>query len=184
MTSDWLQQVADVLREDFSDVPNLVDATRLVVRLLIAMILGGLLGYEREQVGKEAGLRTHMLVAVGAALFVLIPQQAGMTKGDLSRIIQGLVAGIGFLGAGAILKQSDKGQIKGLTTAAGIWLTAAVGVAAGLGREMSAILGTLLALVILGMLPRFERWIGGRTKSKDSPLLLPGTTDDAKNQDR
>ena len=86
-----------------------------------------------------------MLVALGAALFVLVPQQAGVTAADMTRVLQGLVAGIGFLGAGAILKKGDEGEIEGLTTAAGIWLTAAIGIAAGMGREASAVLSTVLA---------------------------------------
>jgi putative Mg2+ transporter-C (MgtC) family protein len=97
------------------------DVTRICTRLLVAVALGGLLGYEREAVGAAAGLRTHMMVAVGSALFVLVPQQAGMPMEDISRVIQGIAAGIGFLGAGAILKQKEVQAIKGLTTAAGIW---------------------------------------------------------------
>jgi putative Mg2+ transporter-C (MgtC) family protein len=95
-----------------------------------------------------------MLVAIGSALFVLIPQQAGLSEAELSRVVQGIIAGIGFLGAGAILKGPDEKDLKGLTTAAGIWLTAAIGVAAGLGRESSAILCTVLALVILLVMPK------------------------------
>jgi len=148
--------------EDFSDLPDLGQTIRLSVRLVLAALLGGMLGFERERTGKAAGLRTHMLVALGAALFVLIPQQAGMPLGDLSRVIQGIVTGIGFIGAGSILKQADQQQIKGLTTAAGIWLTAAVGVSAGLGREASAILGTLLALFILTALQRTSLWLSGK----------------------
>ena len=92
---------------------------------------------------------------VGAALFVLIPQQAGAAPGDITRVIQGVVAGIGFLGAGTILKDDDHREVRGLTTAAGVWLTAAIGVAAGMGRVGSAVLSTALALVILSMLPKF-----------------------------
>jgi putative Mg2+ transporter-C (MgtC) family protein len=119
--------------------------------------LGGLLGYERERHGKAAGLRTHMLVALGAALFVLVPQQTGVSDGDLTRVLQGLIAGIGFLGAGSIIKGHEEKEIHGLTTAAGIWLTAAIGVAVGMGREATAVLATLLALVILTLLPRIVR---------------------------
>jgi putative Mg2+ transporter-C (MgtC) family protein len=97
-----------------------------------------------------------MLVALGSAFFVLIPFQAGMPLADLSRVLQGIITGIGFLGAGTILKREAKEQIQGLTTAAGLWFTAAVGCAAGMGREASAILGTVLALIILSM----GRWIG------------------------
>ncbi len=150
----WLQEVWDTLWDEFSDLPDAGRATRIVVRLSVAAILGGALGFEREQKGKSAGLRTHMLVAIGAALFVLIPQQAGVPDADLSRVLQGLVAGVGFLGAGTIIKGSGDEEPKGLTTAAGIWLTAAIGVAAGMGRESTAVLSTLLALVILAMHPK------------------------------
>jgi len=141
---------------DFSDLPSAADAIVMSVRLLLAAALGGLLGYDRERAGKSAGLRTHMLVSLGAALFVLIPQQAGVSDADLSRIIQGIVAGIGFLGAGAIVKGKHEEDIQGLTTAAGIWLTAAVGIAAGIGRESSAILGAVLAFLILSTLARIS----------------------------
>src|SRR4051812_32382330 len=129
----WLQQIGDALREDFSDLPDAGHVTRIVVRLAVAAALGGALGYERARAGKPAGLRTHMLVALGAALFVLVPQQAGVAAADMTRVLQGLATGIGFLGAGAILKRGE--GVEGLTTAAGIWLTAAIGIAAGLGRE-------------------------------------------------
>ena len=142
------------VRADFSDLPGVGAVTQLVLRMLLAALLGGVLGYQRERQGKEAGLRTHMLVALGSAFFVLVPLQAGMAIGDLSRVLQGLIAGIGFLLAGAILKQQAEGHIQGLTTAAGLWLTAAVGVAVGLGREASAVVGTVLAFIILALLPQ------------------------------
>lgn len=148
------QEIWKTIQADFSDLPGIVQVTQMTIRLLLAAICGGLLGYERERAGKEAGLRTHMLVALGAAFFVLVPQQAGVTPGDMSRVLQGVITGIGFLGAGTILKLSDREEVRGLTTAAGIWLTAAVGIAAGMGREASAVLGTILALVILAVLPR------------------------------
>jgi len=112
------------------------------------------LGYEREQKGKAAGIRTHMLVAMGAALFVLVPQLGGMAVADMSRVIQGIVTGIGFLGAGAIIKHRTEEDTQGLTTAAGIWMTAAIGVACGLGRETTALISALLALAVLAILPR------------------------------
>ena len=154
--SNWAQQIEEALIEDFSDVPDVKHITQIVVRLMTAAILGGMLGYEREQAGKSAGLRTHMLVSIGAALFVLIPLQTGVTPEAMTRVLQGLVAGVGFLGAGAILK--NDAEVQGLTTAAGIWLTAAIGVAAGMGREVTAILSTLLALFILAAVPRFSEW--------------------------
>src|SRR5262245_55866092 len=148
--------MVNAVRADFSDLPGVAEATRVTVRLLLAAILGGALGLQREHAGKAAGLRTHILVALGSALFVLIPEQIGVTPSDLSRVVQGVITGIGFLGAGAILRLNEQGQIYGLTTAAGIWLTAAVGIAAGLGREASAMLATLLAFVVLSVAPHGE----------------------------
>ncbi len=152
-------EVIETLRDEFSDVPDATQVTRIVVRLLLAGLLGGALGYERERQGKAAGVRTHMLVAIGAALFILVPQQAGASTPDLARVIQGLVAGIGFLGAGAIVKGRVEENVQGLTTAAGIWMTAAIGVAVGLGREGTALLSTLLALAVLEVVPHLvQRW--------------------------
>jgi putative Mg2+ transporter-C (MgtC) family protein len=148
-------QILDTLRAEFSDVPDVAQLTRLVLRLLLAALLGGVLGYEREHKGKAAGIRTHMLVAIGAALFVLVPQQGGMGIADMSRVIHGVVAGIGFLGAGAIIKQQREESVQGLTTAAGVWMTAAIGIACGLGRETTAVISTLLALAILALVPRW-----------------------------
>ncbi|CAN5645469.1 MgtC/SapB family protein [soil metagenome] len=147
-------QIINVLRAEFSDVADVGQIVRILVRLLMAALLGGILGYEREQKGKAAGLRTHMLVAMGAALFVLIPQQNGMEIGDMSRVIQGVIAGIGFLGAGAIIKLRTEDDVRGLTTAAGVWMTAAIGIACGLGRESTAVLSTFLALGVLMLLPK------------------------------
>lgn len=148
----WWEKSLLIVQQEFSDLGNVEDITRLCVRLLVASLLGGLLGWERESVGASAGLRTHMLVSLGSALFVLIPLQAGMEVTDLSRVLQGVTAGIGFLGAGAILKLTDKKEIEGLTTAASVWLTAAVGIAAGMGMEATAVLSTLFAVAILSLL--------------------------------
>ena len=151
--TDWWQPITHTIAAEFSDVPDAAQATRIVVRLVMAAVLGGVLGWERENAGKAAGVRTHMLVAMGAALFMLVAQQSGIAAADNSRVLQGLVAGVGFLGAGTILKGDAEGQVKGLTTAAGIWLTAAIGVAAGLGLESTAVLSTALALVVLWVIP-------------------------------
>ena len=150
-------EVWGTVHEEFTDIGDAAGIVRIVVRLLVAVVLGGVLGWERESVGAPAGLRTHMLVSLGSALFVLIPLQAGMKMEDLSRVLQGVTAGIGFLGAGAILKQRDRNDVRGLTTAASIWLTAALGVAAGMGREATALLSTLFALVILAILRRWSK---------------------------
>ena len=162
------QLIRDTVVSEFSDIPDITQVTVITLRLMVAATLGGLLGYEREQKGKAAGLRTHMLVALGAALFVLIPQQAGASVADLSRILQGLVAGVGFLGAGAIITGSQKVEAKGLTTAASIWLTAAIGVAAGMGREATAVLSALLAWSILYLIPKVEQLFEKRDSSASS----------------
>jgi len=153
----WWEQSWLTIQQEFSDLGDAHDITRVVVRLIVAVALGGLLGYERESIGASAGQRTHMLVALGSAIFVLIPLQAGMHIEDLSRVLQGVTAGIGFLGAGAILKLREQNDIKGLTTAASVWLTAAIGVAAGMGRETTAVVSAVFAFVILSLLRRRDR---------------------------
>lgn len=147
------QEIWATIVSEFSDVPDLATMTFIAVRLGIAAILGGILGYERERKARSAGIRTHMLVAVGAALFVIGPLQIGMEIGDLSRVLQGIVQGIGFLGAGAIMVRSSRHQVEGLTTAANIWATAGIGVLAGLGLEATAILSTTIVLIILAVVP-------------------------------
>ncbi|PFG11656.1 MULTISPECIES: MgtC/SapB family protein [unclassified Marinobacter] len=150
--SVWEVIVATVAAE-FSDINDIEQNTRVGVRLVLAVLLGGVLGYERESQGKAAGLRTHMLVSLGAALFVIGADPTGTFNDAMSRVIQGVVAGIGFLGAGTIIKSASLSNIRGLTTAAGLWLTAAMGVAIGLGQEVIAIMTTLLALIILHLVP-------------------------------
>ena len=140
-----------------SGMPDLVESIRVVLRILAATLVGAVVGYERERTGKSAGLRTHMLVSLGSAIFVLVALEAGMPIEDLSRVIQGVAAGIGFIGAGAILKLADARVIEGLTTAAGIWLTAALGVAAGLGRFGVAAISAVMAWLILAVVSRFEK---------------------------
>ncbi len=152
-----LEEIWTTILSEFSDIPDATQVTRIALRLSVAAVLGGLLGFERAQQGKSAGVRTHMLVAMGAALFVLIPQQAGVSSADLSRVLQGVVAGVGFLGAGAIFMGTKEVEPRGLTTAAGIWVTAAIGMAAGMGRESSAVLSTFIALLILSVVPLIYR---------------------------
>lgn len=134
----------DVFLEELTTgLPDAAQMARIIIRLTAAALLGAVVGIQRERVGKSAGVRTHMLVALGSALFVIASLESGMSPGDLSRVIQGIAAGIGFIGAGAILKLTQEREITGLTTAAGIWMTAAVGVAVGLGRWGSAALGVI-----------------------------------------
>jgi putative Mg2+ transporter-C (MgtC) family protein len=142
--------------EDILHVPDGLQVARVVIRVIAAAVLGALLGWERERAGKAAGLRTHMLVALGSALFVLFPAEAGMAIGDLSRVIQGVATGIGFIGAGTILKRTESEQVQGLTTAASIWLTGAIGMAVGAGQLWLSALCAVTAWVILYGLARFE----------------------------
>jgi putative Mg2+ transporter-C (MgtC) family protein len=121
------------------------------------LIAGGLIGYQRERVGKAAGLRTHMMVSMGTALFIIAGEATGLGNDAMARIVQGVAAGIGFLGAGAILKLEEQRAIKGLTTAAGIWMTAALGVAIGLGHLGMAAIAVVLALVVLAALLPLEK---------------------------
>ena len=159
---DVWQMIWKTVLSEFSEISDLDQITRIILRFILAATLGGLLGYDREQKGRAAGLRTHMLVSLGAALFVLIPQQTGASIADLTRVVQGLAAGVGFLGAGSIIMGRQQEDTKGMTTAASIWLTAAIGVAWGMGREGTAILSTLLALAILSLIPKIERWLESR----------------------
>lgn len=148
-----LEEIWSAIVREFSDIPDASTLTLITVRLVVAAMLGGILGYERERKGRSAGVRTHMLVAVGAALFVIGPLQSGIEVGDLSRVLQGVVQGIGFLGAGAIMVRSAQHQIEGLTTAASIWATAGIGIIAGLGLEATAVLSTTIVLLILAVVP-------------------------------
>jgi putative Mg2+ transporter-C (MgtC) family protein len=159
----WAHGNWDALWRDFADLPDLVQSIRIALRLLLAALLGGVLGIERERFHKEAGLRTHMLVALGAAFFIVVSEQAGLERSDISRVIQGIVTGLGFIGGGAILKLSQEHQIRGLTTAANIYLAAAVGVGVGLGQLTSAVLGTVLGLIILACLG----WLEGRVEHRN-----------------
>ena len=152
MNEIWLTVVSE-----FSDIADIKEATVILLRLGLAVVLGAAIGYEREMKGKDAGLRTHMLVSLGAAIFVLVPVSSGMQISDMSRVMQGVIAGVGFLGAGAILKQENDHVVKGLTTAASIWIAAAIGVAAGYGRESTAVASTLIALFVLAVVNRFDK---------------------------
>src|SRR5262245_7603801 len=152
-------KLIEALQSDISDLTDWVRLLQTLVRLLAAALLGGMIGYEREATGKAAGLRTHMLVTAGTALAVLVPQLEGMPLSDLSRVMQGLLTGLGSLGVGAILKLEGDKESRRLTTAASIWLAAVIGIVAGLGRLGTALAATLLTLIILSTLARLEKWI-------------------------
>lgn len=139
-------------RDVFLDPIEAAYFLRVAVRLVVACILGGLVGMQRAEMGKSAGIRTHALVGLGAALIVVAPIFAGIPTNGMARVIQGLVEGMGFLGAGAILKLSDEHRIKGLTTAASIWMAAAIGLTVGLGLWWPALLALALTWIILNYL--------------------------------
>jgi putative Mg2+ transporter-C (MgtC) family protein len=162
-----LQTILSTLQSEIESFWEIEQTTRVVWRMAMALALGAAIGWDRERRDAEAGLRTHMLVALGAALFVLVPLEAGMNDEQLSRVVQGLVSGIGFLGAGAVLKDSDEGRIHGLTTAATIWATAAVGIAAGLGHTGTAAIATVFMLLVLVWLRRLGKSISRRRDNPD-----------------
>src|SRR5687768_7442687 len=147
----------DVLWEELTrGLSDTRQLAQFIIRIIAATVLGAIVGFERERAGKPAGLRTHTLVCLGTAVFVLACGSVGMSSDGLSRVIQGIVTGIGFIGAGSILKLSEERDIRGLTTAAGIWMTAAIGVGVGLGSLGVAGLSTLLAVIILAVVGAVE----------------------------
>jgi len=140
-----------------------------VVRLAIAVFLGGLIGVERQMHGRWAGLRTHMMVSMGAAVFVMAGQlAAGDSQNDVTRIVQGIAAGVGFLGAGTILKLSDRLEVKGLTTATSIWLSAALGTVAGLRHYQLAAASTVVSLLVLALLRPVEKKFSEHLDSEEN----------------
>jgi putative Mg2+ transporter-C (MgtC) family protein len=150
-----------------------------LARIGAAAFLGGAIGLEREWHGHWAGLRTHMMVAIGAAIFVIGGSTAhGQNVDGPSRVIQGVASGIGFLGAGTILKLSDKMQIKGLTTASSIWLAAALGIAAGLAEYSLATAAAVISLFILGVLGPIEKFLERRQKLPRNHQQNSGGSDD------
>jgi putative Mg2+ transporter-C (MgtC) family protein len=140
----------------------LVSPTEIVTRLLLSLAFGGLLGWEREIRGKPAGLRTHMMVSLGSASFTLVSFElahaaasGGTIHSDPIRIVEGVTAGIGFLGAGSIIQ--GRGSVEGVTTAAGLWVVGAVGIACGGGHYLLATTTAVLAILILASLDLLER---------------------------
>jgi putative Mg2+ transporter-C (MgtC) family protein len=151
----------------------------VALRLVAAAALTGAVGLERELRERAAGLRTHMLVGVGSALFTLVSAYgfnaflqsgASVVRADPSRIAAQIVTGIGFLGAGAIIRQGF--SIRGLTTAAGLWVAAAIGMAVGAGYWPAALIGTGVVLVGLGPLRMFEGWVLARRRREAGSLEI------------
>lgn len=155
------------LSELTAGLPDFEYLIHIIIRLFAASLLGALIGLQRELAGKPAGLRTHTLVTLGTSVFVVVCLSGGMGLNDLSRVIQGIITGIGFIGAGAILKLNDEQDIKGLTTSASIWMCAAIGIATGIGSIGIAIISTLFTLAILSLAGRHEAWIKRQLEKKN-----------------
>ena len=137
----------------------MADISEVTIRLVVALLRGGIIGVEREFRAKDAGFRTHFLVSVGSALFCVVSQYGfGEELKDASRVAAQVVSGIGFLGAGTIIFQ--KNVIRGLTTAAGLWVTAAIGLACGTGMLLIAAISTALVLIGLEVINEFIPRIG------------------------
>jgi putative Mg2+ transporter-C (MgtC) family protein len=147
----------DIIWEELTyGFPDARQFTHVMIRLVAAALLGAVIGLQRERAGKPAGIKTHILATLGTTVFVLACAGYGMNSDGLSRVIQGIVTGIGFLGAGAILKLDESRDIKGLTTAASIWISSAIGVAVGLGSLGLALLTTILTMMVLAIIGSME----------------------------
>ncbi|AHD00279.1 MgtC/SapB family protein [Leisingera methylohalidivorans] len=159
----------DTLRQDFANGFGGVPAPVAAFRLVAALLLAGVIGFERELRDKPAGLRTHMLVSVAACLFMLISQQLAatpfMNSGDALRVdplrlIEAVTAGVAFLAAGLIF--SSGGEVRNVTTGASLWLTGAIGLSCGSGEIALAALATALVLAVLILMRVLEHWMGTR----------------------
>lgn len=152
-----------------------------IYKLVLALLLGAMVGYERKRKGQTAGVRTFSLISMGACLAMIlsvyVPQEyLGLKNGDPSRIAAQVVSGIGFLGAGAIIQM--KGSVRGLTTAAGIWMIAAIGMSVGVGMYWIATIASILILLVLVQLERFEHRVGIGSEMRIIRLLLATTVED------
>jgi putative Mg2+ transporter-C (MgtC) family protein len=157
------------------DLSKGASVVEVVIRLVVACLIGGLIGWDREKSDKPAGLRTHMLVALGSASFTLLGFEVGAHLSpktgegfDPTRVLQGVIGGIGFLGAGAIIQ--NHGHVSGLTTAASVWVAGALGTAAGVGAYVLAGVTTVLAFAILALLAKLDvRSAAARAAAADGP---------------
>lgn len=173
--------MADVWSIFLDDINSIeVNNVSSVFKLVLSLVLGCCVGFERKRKGQIAGVRTFALISMGATLAMLlsiyVPQEyLGLKNGDPGRIAAQVVTGIGFLGAGAIIQM--KGSVRGLTTAAGIWMVAAIGMAVGVGRYFLSIVATALILVILVLMERWEHHISAGVESRIIRLKLSTITE-------
>jgi putative Mg2+ transporter-C (MgtC) family protein len=138
-----------------------INEINFMLRVAAALLIGVIIGGEREAKNKPAGLRTNMLVSLGSALFVLVPIQLGMatqTPDTLARTISGIISGVGFIGAGTILRKNDA-RVKGLTSASAIWVSASLGIAVGCGLWIVSLVGTIAAWIVLRLFKHMEHLI-------------------------
>ena len=150
----------------------------MLLRLVCATMAGALIGWNRHRAGKPAGIGTYALVALGAGLFVAIPSGGGATRMDaVSRVIQGVAAGVGFLGAGEIFRDDSNHRIVGLTSAAALWVTAGLGLTIVAGPIAEAVVAALLVLAVLELAPRIERRLpaGVERERSQTPSAERGT---------
>ncbi len=137
----------------------IISVNTLVLRLFLAIVCGSIIGMEREISDKAAGLRTHILVCMGSCMFALIGLEltASYPEADILRLAQGLLIGMGFLGGGVIMREGA--SVKGLTTAAGIWVMGAIGLAIGLGKYYISLVGTLFIFLVIGFFGRVGKMV-------------------------
>ncbi len=157
---------------------SLVEPLYYLVRLILALLCGAIVGWEREVRDKRAGLRTHILICVGACLFTLVTLEIAkqFEHADAMRIVQGSMLAIGFIAGGVIFTQGS--SVHGLTTAAGLWVLTAVGLALGMGLYFLGIASTLLALIVIAILPRIERRIHRPPRSLHPETSTPPSGED------
>lgn len=170
----WSELYASIISEEVTTASS-------IFKLCLSLLLGCVVGFERKRKGQIAGVRTFALIAMGATLAMLlsiyVPQEyMGLKNGDPGRIAAQVITGIGFLGAGAIIQM--KGSVRGLTTAAGIWMIATVGMAVGVGLYLLSIAATLLVMVILVVLDRYEHRLGIGAESRIIRLKIGAIVED------
>lgn len=176
---DWLSVMLDEFLGSITS--TVVTLPNAIFKLVLSMLLGCVIGWERKRKGQVAGLRTFTLISMGACLAMLlsiyVPQEyMGLKNGDPGRIAAQVVTGIGFLGAGAIIQM--KGSVRGLTTAAGIWIIAAIGMAVGVGLYWLAVITTGLILVVLVMMERWEHYVHSGVESRIIRIKLSVIAED------
>lgn len=162
------EQILDVISSELSGTFSVVPPLVAAVRLLVALILGGAIGFEREALQKPAGLRTHMLVAMAACLFIIVSQQLSTLsfgepdalRVDPLRLIEAVTAGVAFLAAGVIF--TSRGQVRNVTTGASLWLAGAIGLACGAGQMPLAALATGIVILVLFVIRKLEGVAGTR----------------------